>query len=59
MKTHFDLDLRIDVQIPMRDGVNLSTDLYLPRANGAFPTILVRTPYGNGSARTPLLMCSG
>ena len=31
----------------MRDGVHLSTDLYLPRADGPFPTVLVRTPYSN------------
>ena len=31
----------------MRDGVNLSTDVYLPNAGGPSPTVLVRTPYGN------------
>lgn len=35
------------VQIPMRDGVHLSTDLYFPEG-GALrrPVILIRTPYG-------------
>ncbi len=34
------------VQVPMRDGVSLSTDLYFPEgATGPLPTILVRTPY--------------
>ncbi len=34
------------VQVPMRDGVRLSTDLYFPDgAAGALPTILVHTPY--------------
>jgi putative CocE/NonD family hydrolase len=32
------------VQIPMRDGVNLVGDLYLPRP-GVFPTLLCKTPY--------------
>ena len=49
MTTHYDLDLRLDVPVAMRDGVRLSTDLYLPRAEGAFPTVLIRTPYGNAN----------
>lgn len=31
--------------VPMRDGVRLATDVYLPNATGAFPVILYRTPY--------------
>ena len=32
--------------VPMRDGVGLSTDLYLPKdREGPFPTIFWRTPY--------------
>src|SRR5262249_49258188 len=39
-----------DVMVPMRDGVPLATDLYLPKVEGAVvrdrvPTILERTPY--------------
>jgi putative CocE/NonD family hydrolase len=34
-----------EVAVPMRDGVKLSTDIYRPAADGAFPVILVRTPY--------------
>ncbi len=30
----------------MRDGVKLYGDVYLPRAEGRYPTIIVRTPYG-------------
>ena len=37
----------IDVKVPMRDGVKLSTDLYIPSRGGKFPAILVRTPYNN------------
>lgn len=35
----------LDVQVPMRDGVHLATDVYLPKANGRWPAVLVRTPY--------------
>ncbi len=37
------------VVIPMRDGVELMTDIYRPDAPGRFPVILVRTPYGLNS----------
>lgn len=40
-----------DVMVPMRDGVSLATDIYLPAQDGRalqarFPAILERTPYG-------------
>ena len=31
--------------VPMRDGVRLATDVYLPEGKGPFPVILIRTPY--------------
>lgn len=31
--------------VPMRDGLKLGTDVYLPATNGAFPVLLTRTPY--------------
>jgi hypothetical protein len=34
-----------EILITMNDGVSLSTSLFIPRGNGSFPTILVRTPY--------------
>lgn len=37
--------LETGVEIPMRDGLSLSTDIYRPDAKGKFPVILVRTPY--------------
>lgn len=37
----------LGVPVRMRDGVKLSTDVYLPDAPGPFPVILVRTPYSN------------
>jgi len=38
----------LDVKVPMSDGVRLSTNIYRPDAPGRFPTLLLRTPYGNG-----------
>ncbi len=39
--------VRIDVRVPMRDGVELSADVYLPDKGGEWPVILERTPYDN------------
>ena len=33
------------VPVEMRDGVRLMTDVYLPEADGRFPTLLVRDMY--------------
>ncbi|MEM7687574.1 MAG: CocE/NonD family hydrolase [Pseudomonadota bacterium] len=35
------------VDVPMRDGIVLKTDLYLPQGLQAAPLILVRTPYNS------------
>ncbi len=40
----------MDVKVPMRDGIRLSTNIYRPDAPGRFPVILIRSPYGNGGA---------
>ncbi len=50
MQPNYSVDMRIDVPTPMRDGVTLSSDLYLPRGEGQFPTVLIRTPYDNNAA---------
>src|SRR5437899_7659481 len=34
-----------DVRSPMRDGVELSSDIWLPDGEGKYPLILMRTPY--------------
>ena len=39
------------VMVPMRDGVKLATDIYLPDGKGPRPAILFRTPYGKGGAQ--------
>ncbi|MEM3615084.1 MAG: CocE/NonD family hydrolase [Candidatus Methanomethylicia archaeon] len=38
-------EVLFDEKVPMRDGVKLSTDIYLPHKGGRFPVILIRTPY--------------
>jgi len=36
--------------VPMRDGITLATNVYLPPSSGpAFPVVLIRTPYGRGN----------
>jgi predicted acyl esterase len=39
-----------DVLVPMRDGVGLATDVYLPEGSRPFPTLLQRTPYDKSAA---------
>ena len=34
------------LKVPMRDGVKLATDIYLPDGDGPWGAILVQTPYG-------------
>ena len=41
---------RINVSVPMRDGVVLRADILLPSAEGKFPALIYRTPYGKHSA---------
>jgi uncharacterized protein len=35
-----------DIMVPMRDGVRLATDAWVPAGDGPFPALLVRLPYG-------------
>jgi putative CocE/NonD family hydrolase len=44
---NYGVRMRTHVKVPMRDGVELSTDIFLPDADGRFPTVLMRTPYVN------------
>jgi len=50
----YEVAVRQDVMVPMRDGVRLATDIYLPAEKGKIvpkkvPTILRRTPYNKES----------
>ncbi len=52
----YDVAIRKNVMIPMRDGVKLASDIYLPAASanvakGQFPVILERTPYDKTAPR--------
>lgn len=52
----YDVVIRKNVTIPMRDGVKLAADIYLPAdgtniAEGQFPVILERTPYDKTAPR--------
>ena len=55
----YDVHVEKDVMVPMRDGVRLATDVYLPAQDGKplaerLPTILMRTPYNKaGEKGTP------
>lgn len=44
----YDVIEELDIKVVMRDGVRLSTNIYRPDAEGNFPVLLKRTPYGNG-----------
>ena len=37
--------VRFGVETPMRDGIKLASDIWLPEGSGRFPAIVVRTPY--------------
>ncbi len=42
----YEISVRRSIMVPMRDGVELSTDLYFPEGAGdKLPVILLRTPY--------------
>ena len=41
-----DVEVRRDVEIPMRDGTILRANIYLPATDGAVPAILCAHPYG-------------
>jgi len=45
----FRVRMEHNVRVPMRDGTELSADIYRPDAEGQFPAILVRTPYSNNA----------
>ncbi len=38
-----------ELQVPMRDGTRLTTELYLPTKPGRYPVIMERTPYADAT----------
>ena len=49
-RTDEEIVRRTDMPVPMRDGVLLRADVWLPKAEGRFPTLVYRTPYGKVGA---------
>jgi putative CocE/NonD family hydrolase len=43
---HDEISIEKDVPTPMRDGIRLYADIYRPKAEGSYPVILTRMPYG-------------
>ena len=47
---------RQEAMVPMRDGIRLATNIYLPEGEGPWPVVLTRTPYNkNGADRSARL----
>lgn len=40
-----------NVMVPMRDGIRLATDIFLPDGDGPWPVLMERTPYDKTAAR--------
>jgi putative CocE/NonD family hydrolase len=56
-EARYEVVVRKDVHVPMRDGTELALDLYLPAQDGQpvagkFPTLLSRTPYNKNVPAT-------
>lgn len=45
-----------NIMVPMRDGVNLATDLYRPNDNSPCPALVVRMPYDKNRFASPEVM---
>lgn len=43
---HREVAVANDVAVPMRDGVVLRANVYLPKAAGRWPAVVIRLPYG-------------
>lgn len=49
MAEQFEMRVIRGVSVPVRDGIQLSADIYLPDTEGVFPAIVIRTPYGKST----------
>lgn len=46
-----EVDIRLYEEVPMRDGINLSANIYMPESTDkSYPVILIYTPYVNDEA---------
>lgn len=41
--------IRFDERIPLRDGITLAADVYLPEGDGPWPAVVLRTPYNKNA----------
>ncbi len=46
-----------EVMVPMRDGLRLAANVYLPVGEGPFPVVVVRNPYHRVRSRTDIRVC--
>jgi len=44
-----DIMFEFDVKVPLRDGVNLSANIWRPKAPGKYPVVIMYTPYDSTS----------
>jgi uncharacterized protein len=42
----------LDVMVPMQDGIELATSVYLPEGPGPFPVVVSRTPYNKDGVQS-------
>ena len=47
----YNVKIEFSTRVKMRDGVELSVDIYRPDSDGRFPVILSRTPYNKSTPR--------
>jgi putative CocE/NonD family hydrolase len=47
----YEVKIEFNERVSLRDGVELSADIYRPAAAGQFPVILTRTPYNKSTER--------
>jgi uncharacterized protein len=48
-KPEHDMIFEFDVKVPLRDGVELSANIWRPKAAGKYPVVLMYTPYDSTS----------
>jgi putative CocE/NonD family hydrolase len=56
MPNYSTITVERNVAVPMRDGVNLSADIFRPAGDGPFPTLMQRTPYDKSTMNLGQLM---
>ena len=49
-KTNYAVMTFVGLETPMRDGVKLVSDVWVPQKEGKYPVIIIRTPYGRSAA---------